>query len=147
MKYYKDLMTVRWPMILLPVTPPEEQVHPEVVQVMVDEDEIPPVGDLENFGAGEEEKKEMEEEEDEEVTSLATSQASSRNTCETLQELCTYVGPGFLISVAYMDSGGAMYGTALLWVIVLASLMAIGIQIVAAKLGIATGKDVAQYII
>jgi NRAMP (natural resistance-associated macrophage protein)-like metal ion transporter len=133
-------------------TPLEGQVYPEVVQVMVDEDEIPPVGDLENFGAGEEEKKEMEEEEDEEVTSLASSQASSRNTCETLQELCTYVGPGFLISVAYMDpgnwatniSGGAMYGTALLWVIVLASLMAIGIQIVAAKLGIATGKDVAH---
>lgn len=70
----------------------------------------------------------------------------------TLQELGTYLGPGFLISVAYMDpgnwatniSGGAQYGSALLWVIVLASLMAMGIQVVAAKLGIATGKDIAQ---
>lgn len=69
-----------------------------------------------------------------------------------LRELATYMGPGFLISVAYMDpgnwatniSGGAKFGTALLWVIVLASIMAMGIQIVAAKLGIATGKGIAQ---
>lgn len=70
----------------------------------------------------------------------------------SLRELTTYIGPGFLISVAYMDpgnwatniSGGAQFGTALLWVIVLASFMAMGIQIVAAKLGIATGKGVVQ---
>ena len=69
-----------------------------------------------------------------------------------IRELLSYLGPGFLISVAYMDpgnwatniSGGAQYGTALLWVIVLASFMAMGIQIVAAKLGIATGKGIAQ---
>jgi len=74
------------------------------------------------------------------------------NRLGSLRELATYLGPGFLISVAYMDpgnwatniSGGAKYGTALLWVIVLASLMAMGIQIVAAKLGIATGKGIAQ---
>ena len=71
----------------------------------------------------------------------------------TLRELGTYLGPGFLISVAYMDpgnwatnlSGGALYGMALLWVIVLASLLAMGIQILAAKLGIATGQNVAQW--
>ncbi|MCO8254307.1 Nramp family divalent metal transporter [Haladaptatus sp. AB618] len=70
----------------------------------------------------------------------------------SFRELAKYMGPGFLISVAYMDpgnwatniSGGAKYGTALLWVIVLASMMAMGIQIVAAKLGIATGKGIAQ---
>lgn len=69
----------------------------------------------------------------------------------SLKELLRFIGPGFLISVAYMDpgnwatniEGGARYGPALLWVIVLASLMAILIQIVAAKLGIATGKGVA----
>ncbi|GAD53058.1 manganese transport protein MntH [Halarchaeum acidiphilum MH1-52-1] len=73
------------------------------------------------------------------------------NRAFSIRELAGYVGPGFLISVAYMDpgnwatniSGGAKYGTALLWVIVLASLMAMGIQIVAAKLGIATGKGIA----
>ncbi|MFH5802288.1 Nramp family divalent metal transporter [Haladaptatus sp. CMAA 1911] len=70
----------------------------------------------------------------------------------SLREILSYLGPGFIISVAYMDpgnwatniSGGAKFGPALLWVIVLASFMAMGIQIVAAKLGIATGKGVAQ---
>jgi len=69
----------------------------------------------------------------------------------TFKELLFYLGPGFLISVAYMDpgnwatniSGGARFGPALLWVIVLASLLAIVIQVIAAKLGIATGKGVA----
>jgi manganese transport protein len=69
-----------------------------------------------------------------------------------LREVLSYLGPGFIISVAYMDpgnwatniSGGAKFGPTLLWVIVLASFMAMGIQIVAAKLGIATGKGVAQ---
>lgn len=41
-------------------------------------------------------------------------------------------------------SGGAKYGSALLWVIVLSSLMAMLIQVIAAKLGIATGKGIAQ---
>jgi len=74
------------------------------------------------------------------------------NKLATLRELATYLGPGFLISVAYMDpgnwatniAGGAKFGTALLWVIVLASTMAMGIQVIAAKLGIATGKGIAQ---
>ncbi|WP_423746416.1 Nramp family divalent metal transporter (plasmid) [Haladaptatus sp. SPP-AMP-3] len=70
----------------------------------------------------------------------------------SFREILSYLGPGFIISVAYMDpgnwatniSGGAKFGPALLWVIVLASFMAMGIQIIAAKLGIATGKGVAQ---
>ncbi len=72
---------------------------------------------------------------------------------ESIQEFLVYIGPAFLISVAYMDpgnwatnvAGGSSYGTALLWVIVLASVMAMGIQSVSAKLGIATGKDIAQH--
>ncbi|MFB6121624.1 MAG: Nramp family divalent metal transporter [Halobacteriaceae archaeon] len=69
-----------------------------------------------------------------------------------VREALSYLGPGFIISVAYMDPGnwatnisaGAKFGPALLWIIVLASVMAMGIQVVAAKLGIATGKGVAQ---
>ena len=72
---------------------------------------------------------------------------------ESIQEFLVYLGPAFLISVAYMDpgnwatniAGGSLYGTALLWVIILASVMAMGIQSVSAKLGIATGKDIAQH--
>ncbi len=85
-------------------------------------------------------------------TSASTAVPAPDRTRATLREFLRFVGPGFLISVAYMDpgnwatniEGGARYGPALLWVIVLASLMAILIQIVAAKLGIATGKGVAQ---
>jgi manganese transport protein len=83
---------------------------------------------------------------------VGTTVERKRPMIDTFREFGIYIGPGFIISVAYMDpgnwatniSGGASYGTALLWVIVLASLMAMGIQIVAVKLGIATGKDVAQ---
>ena len=77
-----------------------------------------------------------------------------KKTCvQSFKEFLTFLGPAFLISVAYMDpgnwatniAGGSLYNTALLWVIVMASLLAMGIQSVAAKLGIATGKDVAQH--
>jgi len=71
-----------------------------------------------------------------------------------LRELGTCLGPGFLISVTVASkdpgnwatnlSGEALYGMVLLWVIVLASLLAMGIQLLAAKLGIATGQNVAQ---
>src|SRR5882672_10035888 len=63
-----------------------------------------------------------------------------------------FVGPAILISVGYMDpgnwgtdlQGGANYKYALLWVVGLASLMAIFMQIIAARLGVVTGKDLAQ---
>jgi manganese transport protein len=63
-----------------------------------------------------------------------------------------FVGPGLLISVGYMDPGnwgtdlssGAEYKYALLWVVALASLMAIFLQVISARLGVATGKDLAQ---
>jgi manganese transport protein len=63
-----------------------------------------------------------------------------------------YVGPAILISVGYMDpgnwstdlSGGAEYKYRLLWVVGVASVMAIFMQVIAARLGVATGKDLAQ---
>src|SRR3984885_5064873 len=63
-----------------------------------------------------------------------------------------YVGPALLISVGYMDPGnwgtdlqsGAQYKYGLLWVVALASLMAIFLQVISARLGIVTGKDLAQ---
>jgi manganese transport protein len=64
----------------------------------------------------------------------------------------SYVGPALLISVGYMDPGnwgtdlqsGAQYKYGLLWVVALASLMAIFLQVISARLGIVTGKDLAQ---
>src|SRR6267154_1789062 len=63
-----------------------------------------------------------------------------------------FVGPAILVSVGYMDPGnwgtdlqaGAQFKYGLLWVVGLASLMAIFMQIIAARLGVVTGRDLAQ---
>lgn len=63
-----------------------------------------------------------------------------------------FVGPAILISVGYMDpgnwgtdlAGGAQFKYGLLWVVALASLMAVILQVISARLGVATGKDLAQ---
>jgi manganese transport protein len=68
------------------------------------------------------------------------------------RQMTAFFGPAVLVSVAYMDpgnwgtdlQGGAQFKYALLWVVGLASLMAIFLQIIAARLGIATGRDLAQ---
>ena len=63
-----------------------------------------------------------------------------------------FMGPAFVASVAYVDpgnfatniQGGAEYGYLLLWVIVASNLMAMLIQSLSAKLGIATGRNLAE---
>lgn len=68
------------------------------------------------------------------------------------RRLLGFIGPGFLISVGYMDPGnwatdlaaGSRYGYTLLFVIMLSNLMAILLQSLAIKLGIATEQDLAQ---
>src|SRR5881398_2861455 len=63
-----------------------------------------------------------------------------------------FVGPAVLVSVGYMDpgnwgtdlQGGARFKYGLLWVVGLASLMAIFMQVISARLGVVTGKDLAQ---
>jgi manganese transport protein len=68
------------------------------------------------------------------------------------RRLLGFLGPGFLISVGYMDPGnwatdlaaGSRYGYTLLFVIMLSNLMAILLQSLAIKLGIATEQDLAQ---
>src|SRR5438445_8606838 len=68
------------------------------------------------------------------------------------RKLFAFAGPGYLVAVGYMDpgnwatdlAGGARYGYTLLFVIMLSNLMAILLQALAARLGIATGRDLAQ---
>jgi manganese transport protein len=63
-----------------------------------------------------------------------------------------YTGPALLVSVGYMDPGnwgtdlaaGARFKYDLLWVVLLASIMAIFLQVASARLGVVTGKDLAQ---
>jgi manganese transport protein len=68
------------------------------------------------------------------------------------QQWRAFIGPAILVSVGYMDpgnwgtdlAGGAQYKYGLLWVIALASIMAIFLQVTASRLGVVTGKDLAQ---
>jgi manganese transport protein len=69
-----------------------------------------------------------------------------------LKRLIAFSGPGYLVSVGYMDpgnwatdiAGGSRFGYSLLSVIMISNLMAIFLQALAARLGIATGRDLAQ---
>jgi manganese transport protein len=66
--------------------------------------------------------------------------------------LFSFSGPAFMVSVGYMDpgnwatdiAGGAQFGYKLIWVILLANLMAILFQTLSARLGIVYGRDLAQ---
>ncbi len=75
-------------------------------------------------------------------------QSSSRG----IKKLLPYLGPAFIAAVAYIDPGnyatnitaGSKYGYTLLWVIFASNLMAVLIQSLSAKLGIATGKNLPE---
>src|SRR5437879_3962511 len=68
------------------------------------------------------------------------------------RKLLAFAGPGYLVAVGYMDpgnwatdlAGGARFGYTLLSVIMISNLMAILLQALSARLGIASGRDLAQ---
>src|SRR6476659_3691176 len=68
------------------------------------------------------------------------------------RKMLAFAGPGYLVAVGYMDpgnwatdlAGGARFGYTLLSVIMISNLMAILLQALAARLGIASGRDLAQ---
>jgi manganese transport protein len=69
-----------------------------------------------------------------------------------MHRLLPFLGPAFIASVAYVDpgnfatniEGGARFGYLLIWVIVASNIMAMIIQVLSAKLGIATGRNLAE---
>ncbi|NHM30852.1 Nramp family divalent metal transporter [Neobacillus terrae] len=69
-----------------------------------------------------------------------------------IKKFMAFAGPGYLVAVGYMDpgnwatdiAGGSLFGYTLLSVILLSNLMAILLQALAGKLGIVTGRDLAQ---
>ncbi|HKK40781.1 MAG TPA: Nramp family divalent metal transporter [Bacteroidales bacterium] len=69
-----------------------------------------------------------------------------------LKRIFAFAGPAFLVSVGYMDpgnwatdlEGGSRFGYKLVWVILMSNMMAILLQTLSARLGIVTGKDLAQ---
>ncbi len=78
---------------------------------------------------------------------------SGRTKKGVLHRLLPFVGPAFIASVAYIDpgnfatniQGGARFGYLLLWVVLISNLMAMLIQSLSAKLGIASGLNLAQH--
>ena len=70
-----------------------------------------------------------------------------------LRQWFAFTGPAILVSVGYMDpgnwgtdlAGGAQFKYGLLWVVALASFMAVILQVISARLGVATGRDLAQF--
>lgn len=70
----------------------------------------------------------------------------------TTRKAFAFFGPAFIISVGYMDpgnwatdlEGGSRFAYRLLWVLLVSNMMAILLQILSAKLGIATGRDLAE---
>jgi len=98
----------------------------------------------------------MEEKASEQSTEDAGTRAAARAVLsgrkKGIAALLPFLGPAFIACVAYIDPGnyatniqaGSAYGYNLLWVIVLANLMAMLLQTMSAKLGIATGQNLAE---
>ncbi len=87
-----------------------------------------------------------------ETVSSATEVLEGRSPRRGLARLLPFLGPAFVASVAYIDpgnfatniQGGAEFGYLLLWVIVASNLTAMLVQTLSAKLGIATGRNLAE---
>jgi len=90
---------------------------------------------------------------DERTLAAATEVLEGRSARSFYRRLFPFLGPAFIASVAYVDpgnfatniQGGAQFGYMLLWVIVASNLMAMLTQALSAKLGIATGKNLAEH--
>src|SRR5437870_1445607 len=87
----------------------------------------------------------------------ARSLADVHSTVRTSQvsfwrRLFAFAGPAYLVSVGYMDpgnwatdlEGGARFGYSLIWVLLMSNLMAVLLQTLSARMGIVTGRDLAQ---
>ena len=87
-----------------------------------------------------------------EAATLRAAQASLSGESRGMRGLWPFLGPAFIAAVAYIDpgnfatniAGGAKYGYLLCWVVVSANLMAMLVQTLSAKLGIATGRNLPE---
>ncbi|MDH8001280.1 Nramp family divalent metal transporter [Bacillus cereus] len=85
-------------------------------------------------------------------TTIQSAQAALRGRTHGFKRLLPFLGPAFIAAIAYIDpgnfatniAGGSKYGYLLLWVVLVSNLMAILIQSMSAKLGIATGKNLPE---
>jgi manganese transport protein len=87
-----------------------------------------------------------------EAATLVAAQEALDGTRRGVRGLWPFLGPAFIAAVAYIDpgnfatniAGGAKFGYLLLWVVLAANLMAMLVQTLSAKLGIATGKNLPE---
>ncbi|MFP3126607.1 Nramp family divalent metal transporter [Ectobacillus funiculus] len=85
-------------------------------------------------------------------TTIQSAQAVLGGKTQGIKRLLPFLGPAFVAAIAYIDpgnfatniAGGSKYGYLLLWVVLVSNLMAILIQSMSAKLGIATGKNLPE---
>src|SRR5436853_7434848 len=83
---------------------------------------------------------------------VATAQALIKGERPSIRHYLAFGGPAVIASIAYMDPGnfatniqaGAKYGYTLLWVVLVANLIAMLFQALSAKLGIVTGRNLAE---
>ncbi|MDU4291447.1 Nramp family divalent metal transporter [Mixta calida] len=88
------------------------------------------------------------------MTTMLESRTAERAARGARKVKLALLGPAFVAAIGYIDPGnfatniqaGASYGYKLLWVVVWANVMAMVIQLMSAKLGIATGKNLAEHI-
>ena len=88
----------------------------------------------------------------EETAALGLPVRAGHTTVRRLKGVWPFIGPAFVASVAYIDpgnfatniAGGSEFGYRLLWVVLSANLLAILIQTLSAKLGIASGRGLAR---
>ncbi|MDV3427801.1 MAG: Nramp family divalent metal transporter [Bacillota bacterium] len=88
----------------------------------------------------------------EKIFTLRKETINSLKLSEKLRQIISYLGPAFVVSVAYIDpgnfatniSGGSKFSYSLIWVILCSNLMAIFLQTMSAKLGIATGHNLPE---
>ncbi len=74
------------------------------------------------------------------------------NNASLVKRMFAFFGPAYLISVGYMDpgnwatdlEGGSRFGYKLIWVLLMSNAMAVILQVLSARLGIVTGRDLAQ---
>jgi manganese transport protein len=87
------------------------------------------------------------------VIASATLVLEGRHRRRSLKQILPFMGPAFIASIAYVDpgnfatniQGGAEFGYTLLWVVVASNLMAMLLQTLSAKLGIASGTNLAEH--
>jgi manganese transport protein len=142
---------VRWSSAELPLSP--ERLMVEAFQASADMAAARIQSTVkEERQAGNRGKAEMDESAETRHRESALEVLAGQSRKGRLARLLPFLGPAFIASVAYIDpgnfatniQGGAKFGYTLLWVIVASNLMAMLIQTLAAKLGIATGLNLAE---